>query len=161
MTYQRNMVVLEDRVDQGLPDGVQQAEVSTGEQDEAEHDGRRLEDVLAVRTLHAAQLLDAGAQEGEDPPALLLRTRRRVHLVLVDAGGGAAAATPVVEAGGRLDRVRRTLEVVLAGEDVLVVEIDFAGLPTAGARFGGAGLVDVGGGVLERVRRRRRVRQAG
>src|SRR3954468_22933369 len=119
MTYQRNMGVLEDRVDQGLPDGVQQAEVATGQQDEAGHDGRRLEHVLAVRPLHPAQLFDAGAQEGEDPPTLLRGARRWMDLVLVDArrAGAAAATAPVVETGRRLDLVRRALEVVLAGED--------------------------------------------
>src|SRR3954470_19222543 len=110
MTYQRNMVVLEDRVDQGLPDGVQQAEVATGQQDEAENDGRRLEDVLAVRPLHATQLVDARAQEGEDAAPVL--AGGRVDLVLVDPG--APTAAPVVEARRRLDLVRRAFEDVLA-----------------------------------------------
>src|SRR4051795_5200406 len=109
MTYQRNMRVLEDRVDQGLPDGVQEAEVATGQQDEAEHDGRRLEDVLAVRPLDAAQLVDARAQEGEDAAAFLLRLR--VDLVLVDARRAAASTPAVVEPGRRLDLVRRALEI--------------------------------------------------
>ena len=68
MTYQRNMgsggslrfvFELEDGVDDGLPDGVHEAEVAAGEDDEAEHDGRGLEDVAAIRPLHAAQLVDA------------------------------------------------------------------------------------------------------
>ena len=54
---------LEDGVDQGLPDGVHQAEPAAGDEDEAQHHRRGLEDVLAVGPLDAAQFLDAGAEE--------------------------------------------------------------------------------------------------
>src|SRR3954454_19451850 len=106
MTYQRNMCVLEDAVDQGLPDGVHQAEPAAGDEDEPEHDGRGLEDVLAIRPLHTAQLLDAVTQEGEDPPALLVRAGPRLlaHGRIGAAGGDRRL----------LERIGRPDEVVLA-----------------------------------------------
>src|SRR3954468_5684341 len=74
MTYQRNMDSLtwelEDGVDERLPQRVEQAEVASGDDDEAEHDRGRLADLAPVGPLHAAQLVGAVPQEGEDPSAL-------------------------------------------------------------------------------------------
>src|SRR5689334_24962926 len=89
MTYQRNMCVLEDAVDQGLPDGVHETEPAAGHEDEAQHDGRGLEDVLAVRPLHTTQLVDAGAQERDDAVAALATLARgRVLLATAAAARG-------------------------------------------------------------------------
>src|SRR4051794_39962923 len=114
MTYQRNICVLDDGVDQGLPDGVHEAEPAAGDEDEAQDDGRGLEDVLAVGPLHTAQLVDAGAQEREDlVAALMLGAATAGGLEL--AAAAAAAARPAAACGqGRLlDGVGRPVEVVL------------------------------------------------
>src|SRR5215217_5065874 len=74
MTYQRNIsVFLEKGFDQGLPDGVEQTQVATGEHREPERDGRALEDLAAVGPLDAPELVDAVAEEGQQPPAALAR----------------------------------------------------------------------------------------
>src|SRR3954447_24463443 len=101
MTYQRNMCVLEDGVDQGLPDGVHEAEPAAGDEDEAQHDGRGLEDVLAVGPLHAAELIHARAEEGDDlVAALVLRTAAAGGLEV--AAPAASTATAAARGEGRL-----------------------------------------------------------
>src|SRR3954447_11870273 len=118
MTYQRNMCVLEDGVDQGLPDGVHEAEPAAGDEDEAQHDGRGLEDVLAVGPLHATELLHARAQERDHAvPALVLGAAPAAGVL----HGAATAGTTAAATGerGLLDLVRRPVQVVeLVGEDV-------------------------------------------
>src|SRR5215218_3596960 len=81
MTYQRNISKrrlsgrfrLEEGFDEGLPDGVEQAQVATGEHREPERDGRALEHLAAVGPLDAPELVDAVAEEGQQPPAALAR----------------------------------------------------------------------------------------
>src|SRR5215210_5989258 len=95
MTYQRNIreseafvercfaprssrdddlrATLQNGFDQGLPERIQQAQVAARQDDEAEHDGRALRDLAAVRPLHAAQLVDAVAEEGDEAGAALAR----------------------------------------------------------------------------------------
>src|SRR3954451_20619508 len=64
MTYQRNMgLSLEDPLDDGVPDRVQEAEVGPGDDDEAKRDGRALADLATVGPLNAAQLEIGGAKE--------------------------------------------------------------------------------------------------
>src|SRR4051812_3320287 len=87
MTYQRNKLVscfalrvaacgrpsgrryLQNGFDQGFPDGVEEAEVAPGDDDEAEHDRGSLTHLAAVRPLDATQLVDAVPEEGDDPVA--------------------------------------------------------------------------------------------
>src|SRR3954447_9316975 len=106
MTYQRNILwgsssrSLEDGLDQGAPDGVEEAQVAAGEQDEAQHDGGGLADVAAVGPLHPAQLVDAMAEEGQEAPA----------------GAGRRVLGPAAAEGHRgvaLRLVRGALEVVV------------------------------------------------
>src|SRR5438045_1360691 len=105
MTYQRNILrSLKDGVDEGLPDGVHQAEPAAGDEDEPEDDGRGLEDVLAVRPLHAAQLVDAGAQEGDDPARILLDGEDLFPQLLTRGAG---------------DQVARVLDLVVGAVEVL------------------------------------------
>src|SRR4051794_29240489 len=138
MTYQRNIrgLFLEDRVDQGLPDGVEQPEVAPGDDDEAERDRRPLPDLAAVRPLHPAQLLHGGADEAADPTA--------AGAAGFLAGGG--------DGGGALLGVRRAAG---AGSLVLVVVPSGPHLGRLGAGLGQERLVDFGGGVLERIGRGR------
>ncbi len=55
---------LEDEVDDLLGYPVGATEIQTGDDDEAQHDARRLEDLRAVGPLHALKLSPARAQEG-------------------------------------------------------------------------------------------------
>src|SRR3954447_18196338 len=107
MTYQRNIWGalrdrLEDGLDEGAPDGVEEGQVAAREDDEPEDHGSGLTDVAAVGPLDPAQLVDAVAEEGDDPTALTL--------VLVLVGDGAAAAADRRVA---LGLVGRALEVVV------------------------------------------------
>src|SRR5215210_6380786 len=136
MTYQRNIsVFLEKGFDEGLPDGVEQTQIATGEHRESERDGRALEDLAAVGPLDAPQLVDAVAEEGQQPPTALAGPR---------VGGPLRGARP----GGReeivLDLVGRALGVRLA---LALVEAGRSGL-------GHVGLFDVRHRVLGRLGRR-------
>src|SRR5687768_4862023 len=87
MTYQRNnFSPLQDGFDEGLPDGVEQAQVATGEDREPERDGRALADLAPVGPLDALELVDAVPEEGDEPPAALARAG------VSGALGGAGAA---------------------------------------------------------------------
>src|SRR4051794_8144133 len=125
MTYQRNIEsFLEDGFDQGLPDGIEQAEVAACDDHEAKRDSRALADLAAIRPLHAAQLVDAVAQEREQPAAAL-------------------AGTPVAGALGAAPGSGRLLELVVVVELVLVDAGDgLVGLDHAGLRD--ARLLDLG-----------------
>ena len=97
--------------------------------------------MATVGPLHAAQLVDAVAEEGDDAPALAPRA-----LGLRAVTGGDRVA---------LDEVGRTVAVVL---ELVRVDLALAAIPGVGmqrARLGQARLVDVSGGVLERFGRRR------
>src|SRR5215207_2048912 len=124
---------LQDGFDERLPERVVQPEVAARDHDEAEHDGRRLADLTAVRPLHAAQLVDAVAKEGEQAPALapwMLRLR--------DVAGGDGVA---------LDGVGSALELVLVDPRAVVALTDVG----QRAGLGQARLVDLGGGMVERI----------
>src|SRR5688500_18448649 len=129
MTYQRNMysgeAFLEDGFDEGLPQGVEQAQVATGEHREPERDGRALEDLAAVGPLDALELVDGVAEEGEQPPAALAR---------LGVGGPLRGA----RAGGRQE-----VALDLVGRAVALVEAGRSGL-------GHVGLFDVRHAVLGR-----------
>src|SRR5262245_23063781 len=110
MTYQRNMGSssgrgLDDGLDAGLPDRVHQAEVAPGQDDEARHHRGRPACRPAVRSVAAAQLVHAVAEEGE--PAATAARVAGLRLLLGDRR---------VDDGGRnevaLDLVRSALEVV-------------------------------------------------
>src|ERR671913_1516429 len=98
---------LENGFDERLPDLVEKTQVAAGDDHEAEHDGRGLADLAAVGPLHAAQLVDAVAEEGEQAAA-------RAPVLRLDVAGAAAAD------GVALDRVRRVLPIVVVGELVRV-----------------------------------------
>src|SRR5215204_5745969 len=92
MTYQRNMFergaflfVLEDGFDERLPERVEQAEIAACDHDEAEDDRGRLAHLLAVRPLHATELVHAVPEEDDEP-------RAAAALALVLDGHGAGAA---------------------------------------------------------------------
>src|SRR5688572_18087478 len=119
MTYQRNMkfpfalrsprdgdlrATLQNGFDQGLPKGVQQAEIAAREDDEPEHDGRALSHLPAVRPLHAAQLVDAVPEERDNTSAALART------------GGALLGDGGIDLAGKDD-----VALDLVGRAVLVV----------------------------------------
>src|SRR5215203_1208283 len=134
MTYQRNIsVFLEKGFDEGLPDGVEQTQVATGEHREPERDGRALEDLAAVGPLDALELVDAVAEEGQQPPAALARP---------GMGGTLRGARP----GGRqevaFDLVRRALDLLRCA--LALVEAGRSGL-------GHVGLFDVRHAVLGRL----------
>src|SRR4051812_32226161 len=88
MTYQRN-IQLEDRFYEWFPNSVHEPQEGARDDDEAEDDCGALRDVTAVRPLHAAELVDDVAQEGDDPTPRPPRVRtldtvlgdRRVKLV--------------------------------------------------------------------------------
>src|SRR5437870_1230450 len=98
MTYQRNIrersfrrgAFLEDGLDDRLPDRVEQSEVAARERDEAEHDRRALADLAAVGPLDPAQLVDAVAQEGDEPAVLAAGP---VQVRRAGRAGGAGSAT--------------------------------------------------------------------
>src|SRR3954453_808147 len=98
MTYQRN-IQLQDCLDKGFQESVQEAQVGARDHDEAENDRGALTDVAPVRPLHAAQLVDDMAQERDDagtPTAL-------------------ACDAPLL-ADDQLELVRRGLDRLLLGE---------------------------------------------
>src|SRR3954452_13661648 len=121
MTYQRN-IQLEECLDKGFPDCVHEAEEAAGDHDESEDDGSALADVPTIRPLHAAQLVDDVAQEGEDPTALTAPLRPLVAL-FADRG--------IELVGGRLAGLVE-LDGLLVGLDRLHV----AALREDGARIG-------------------------
>src|SRR4051794_10837408 len=143
MTYQRNiskrelsMGELEDGFDERLPDGVQQPEVATGEHDESESDGRALAHLAAIRPLHAAQLVDAVAEEGQQPAAALARTPRGPLALAARAARGDQVA---------LDLVVATVGGLVVGELVGVdALLDLALLELGHAGLGHVRLLDVG-----------------
>src|SRR3979490_3426687 len=95
MTYQRNILLSENRLDDRVPDRVQSAQI--GARDDHEPDGNRraLAHLTAVRPLHALELGPRRAQEvaGASEPAL---ARAVLDLVLLGALGVTAPD------GGRL-----------------------------------------------------------
>src|SRR5829696_1431201 len=99
---------LENGFDQGLPDLVEQAEVAAGDDHEAEHDGGGLTDLAPVGPLHAPQLVDAVAEEGEQAIA-------RAAVLGLDVEAAAAA-----RGGVALDGVGRAIALLLVVELVLV-----------------------------------------
>src|SRR5215210_3168590 len=113
MTYQRNIsVFLEKGFDQGLPDGVEQTQIATGEHGESERDGRALEDLAAVGPLDAPELVDAVADEGQQPPAALARLGVGGPLSRTGAGGREEVALDLV---GRARALALALGLVEAG----------------------------------------------
>src|SRR3954447_9326002 len=95
MTYQRNMGSLarrplEEGLDDGVPNGVEQPEVGARHDHEPERHSRALTDLAAIGPLDPAQLLVGGAQEvcrsAEQPLA-----RRVLALGVVLAGGRGSA----------------------------------------------------------------------
>src|ERR1700722_6438141 len=78
---------LEDKLDNILGHEVREAEICACDRDEAEHDGRRLRDLTAVRPLHSLQLGPAGAKKREHAIAAADRSARGLL-------GRDAAATP-------------------------------------------------------------------
>src|SRR5580704_17943921 len=101
-TYQRNIQIQrssQDEFNDFLGDVVRGAEVQTSNCDEAEHDGRRLEDVTAVRPLDTLQLGPAGAQKADR--AVAFANRGAGCLLGADATVGAAATgTPAHRRAG-------------------------------------------------------------
>src|SRR3954471_7619298 len=99
MTYQRNMPSLgeggelEDGVDEGLPDGVEQAEIAAGDHDEAQDDRGGLADLAPIGPLDAPQLVPHVAQEDDEARAPAAGRRPGVLGGLlrdgrIDAAGG-------------------------------------------------------------------------
>src|SRR5919199_3392303 len=146
MTYQRNISwELEDRLDKGFPDGVEQPEVAAREDDEAQHDRSALADLAAVGPLDAAQLVDAVAEEGDQAAERAAAARGRL-------------ARP---AASRRGRRRGGALLELVGVDALgEVVADLAVLEPRGPGLGQARLLDVRERVLRGLRRRG-VAQAG
>src|SRR3954451_6275810 len=94
MTYQRNksslssgsgLGGLEDLLDDGVPDRVQEPEIGAGDDHEPEHDRRALADLAAVGPLDAAQLGPGGAEEVGRAAAQALAGPPGVMLGLVPA----------------------------------------------------------------------------
>src|SRR5215213_370575 len=154
MTYQRNMdSPLQNGVDQGLPQRIQQAEVAARDDDEAEDDRGRLPDLPAVGPLDATQLVDGVAEEGDDPAAAPVR--------MPGLGPLAVAAADDVALDGVVGAlVVLVVPVQLVLEDAWgAVVVGVADLGRDGALLGEARLVDVGGGVVERIGGRRSLAQ--
>src|SRR3954468_16462016 len=141
MTYQRNIDLSEDGVDERLPDRVQQAEIAAGDQYEHEHDERALTDLAPVWPLHTTQLVDDVAEEGDETTPLRAAVALSLGLAARRALGGEVALEVV---GGAIE----------VGELVDVVEL-LAHVGRDRAGLGHARLFDVGEGVLRRRRGRR------
>src|SRR3954463_6729538 len=117
MTYQRNIQclkverpALQDGLDDGIPDRVEQAEIRAGDHHEPQRHRRALADLSAVWPLNAAELGVRGPQEvrGTAEKALA-RMRRLVGVMRL----GGRLGFPV--AGLGLHRVARTSGGLLAG----------------------------------------------
>src|SRR3954451_3912294 len=147
---------LEDGVDERLPQRIEQAEVAPGDDDEAEHDRGRLTDLPAVGALHAAELVDAVPQEGEDAPALPAPDLGPGGVLAV---GGAGRDEVRLRLVGRALGVLVVVELVLVDARLEVVLV--ADLGRDRTRLGEQRLVDVGRGVLQRAGHGRALPHAG
>src|SRR3954469_24806704 len=170
MTYQRNMPSLggcgelEDGVDEGLPEGVEQPEIAAGDHDEAQDDRGGLADLAPIGPLDAPQLVPDVAQEDYEARASapcrrarvlggLLGDRRidaaRGHEVALDLVGRGLVVELVLQAFSALGREgeARLGEPRLVGEAGRVVQRGKdgrAGGVDVGRRLAQPGLVDVG-----------------
>src|SRR5215210_2404790 len=99
MTYQRNIQclkverpALQDGLDDGIPDRVEQPEIRAGDHHESQRHRRTLADLSAVWPLNAAEFGVRGAQEvrGTAEEALA-RVRRLVGVMRFRGGLGVAA----------------------------------------------------------------------
>src|SRR3954451_20485612 len=98
MTYQRNMGPLQNPLDYGVPDRVQETEIGPRDNHEPHRHGGALADLAAVGPLHAAQLEVGGAQEVRGAAEQALAGGPRVVLALgvrlTLAGDRTVAASP-------------------------------------------------------------------
>src|SRR4051812_41853239 len=105
MTYQRNIeALLDDGLDDRVPDGVEGAEIQARDDDEPDDHRGALTDLAAVGPLHAAQLGHAGPQEvrgaAEQALAVLLMPVPVAVRLLVAVGRRADLVHPTAAAFG-------------------------------------------------------------
>ena len=119
MTYQRNIQclkverpALQDGLDDGIPDRVEQAEVGAGDDDKTQRHRRALADLSAIWPLNAAELGDRGAQEVRGTAEeTLARMRGLVGVMMLHGRFGLT----VGDAGLSLQCVARTAGSLLTG----------------------------------------------